>query len=152
MAANGGRLFRRTPPRKAAKVAADFRESLMLRQIPLQFQSDPLFERVREDLSAAYLAPDGYLRIASDELPSLERVQWNNKEFKRHESFLLADFLDLPAGADGEIDIEGLLVARHYLWMVGSHSRKMKKPRGRRRRTFSALGADFYGRDYARHR
>jgi hypothetical protein len=36
--------------------------------------------------------------------------------------------VDLPAGGDGEMDIEGLCAADGFLWIVGSHSRKRSRP------------------------
>jgi hypothetical protein len=40
----------------------------------------------------------------------------------------LDTLVDLPAGADGEMDIEGLCAADGFLWVVGSHSLKRSKP------------------------
>src|SRR5262245_510318 len=102
----------------------------MLRQLALNFQTDSRFENLREDLSAACLVSESTLWLASDELPSLERLRWDGMQFNRHESFSLTQYLNLPAGTEGEIDIEGLGFAGHYLWLVGSHSRKIKKPKG----------------------
>lgn len=101
----------------------------MPRQILLQFQTEPRFESLRENLSALQLAPGGCLWLASDELSSLERLQWDGRQFDSHESFDLTDFFDLPAGAEGEVDIEGLSTAGGYLWLAGSQSRKIRKPR-----------------------
>src|SRR5687767_5173088 len=93
----------------------------------LEFQDTEEFADLREDLSAAYYAGDGTLWLASDELQSLERLQWDGKKFTDHESFSLDRFFSLEEGK--EIDIEGLIVADHYLWLVGSHSRKIPKPK-----------------------
>ena len=41
----------------------------------------------------------------------------------------LAELFDLPEGAEGEMDIEGLDVADGYLWVVGSHSLTREKPK-----------------------
>jgi subtilisin-like proprotein convertase family protein len=101
----------------------------MLRQLLLDFQAKSCFEKLREDLSAAHLADDGHLWLASDELPSLERLTWDGAQFGGHESFDLTTLFDLPAGPEGEIDVEGLSAAGDYLWLVGSHSRKIKKPK-----------------------
>src|SRR5262249_29755086 len=101
----------------------------MFRQLLLQFQNDPRFESLRDSLSAVVFTPEGHLWLASDESQSLERLRWNGTQFDRHESFDLADFFDLPEGTEGEIDIEGLSLDGSYLWLVGSHSRKIKKPK-----------------------
>lgn len=42
--------------------------------------------------------------------------------------FPLDDFLRLPAGPDEEADVEGLDVDDGWLWLIGSHSVKRKKP------------------------
>jgi hypothetical protein len=97
--------------------------------LPIRFRSDARFATLRDDLSAVHLAADGFLWLASDELQSLERLQWDGSQFGGHTSFQLGDFFDLPAGGEGEVDVEGLCRAWGYLWVVGSHSRKIKKPR-----------------------
>jgi hypothetical protein len=43
--------------------------------------------------------------------------------------FDLSDFLALPADAKEEADIEGLDIDAGWLWLVGSHSVKRKKPK-----------------------
>jgi len=98
--------------------------------IALHFQDDPRFENLREDLSAVVLMPDNHLWLAADEAPDLERLTWDGEAFRQHQAFPLADFFELPAGPDEEIDIEGLSYDGSYLWLVGSHSRKIKKPKG----------------------
>jgi hypothetical protein len=52
-----------------------------------------------------------------------------HKSLQRHRQFRVADFIKLPELEDQEIDIEGLAYAGHYLWFVGSHSWKRKKPK-----------------------
>ncbi len=49
-------------------------------------------------------------------------------DFGSHQRFDLEPLLKLPDGAEGEIDIEGLDVDGGYLWLIGSHSLKRKKP------------------------
>ena len=48
--------------------------------------------------------------------------------FGSHQRFDLEPLLKLPDGTEGEIDIEGLDVDGGYLWLIGSHSLKRKKP------------------------
>lgn len=101
----------------------------LLGQMGLQFQTEERSDSLRTDLSALYLTAEGVLWLASDELPALERLQWDGTQFTHHESFHLNDYFALPAGEDGEIDVEGLYVVEPYLWLVGSHSRKIRKPK-----------------------
>ena len=49
-------------------------------------------------------------------------------DFGSHQRFDLEPLLKLPDGTEGEIDIEGLDVDGGYLWLIGSHSLKRKKP------------------------
>jgi hypothetical protein len=88
---------------------------------------------VREDLSAVVRA-GRHLWLASDETTHLERLTRKDDDtFTAHASFPLAPYLSLPAGAEEEIDIEGLdYVAQgehRSLWLVGSHSVKRKLPK-----------------------
>lgn len=84
---------------------------------------------VRTDVSAV----EQYGRtlwVASDETCSVERlIAQENGSWGGHQSFPLTDFLNLPEGAAGEADLEGLTVDDRYLWVVGSHSLKRKKPK-----------------------
>lgn len=68
--------------------------------------------------------------------PSAARNAWTHSHFSfrsigAHRSYPLSRFFDLPAGDEGEADIEGLHVdaAGDWLWITGSHSRKRKRPR-----------------------
>lgn len=100
----------------------------LLHQVTLQFQDH--FEDFHEDLSAIVLTPDRHLWIGSDETCAVERLDSTDAHtFANHHHFRLADFIDLPAPDDQEIDIEGLDYANHYLWLVGSHSSKRKQPK-----------------------
>lgn len=82
------------------------------------------------------------LWVANDETISLERltlIKDGNagpyRYAREHTQFSLHDYLTLPippsgeAGDVQEVDIEGLAYADGYLWLVGSHSRKRKKPK-----------------------
>lgn len=101
---------------------------MLLNQVILQFQDD--FQPFYEDLSAAMLTPDGHLWVGSDETTTLERLSFDgDRTFSNHQSIALGELINLPAAEDQEIDIEGLAWTDHYLWFVGSHSPKRKKPK-----------------------
>ncbi|MBK0404341.1 DUF3616 domain-containing protein [Adhaeribacter sp. BT258] len=86
-------------------------------------------KHVRDGLSTAIILEDS-LWIACDERSSLERLTKTDKQtFGKHQSFDLKKYLELPGGADCEIDVEGLGFDDHYLWLVGSHSLARKKPK-----------------------
>ena len=67
------------------------------------------------------------LFLAADEAARLERFEIAGGGASGHESFQLADLLDL-ADPEGEADLEGLAVEDGYLWLVGSHARTRRKP------------------------
>lgn len=84
---------------------------------------------LREDLSAIVHAGP-HLWTASDETAALERLsRTEDGVYGAHRSFHLSEYITLPGDVDGEVDIEGLAWAPPYLWLVGSHSLKRKKPR-----------------------
>ncbi|MDO1449685.1 DUF3616 domain-containing protein [Rhodocytophaga aerolata] len=84
---------------------------------------------VRDGLSSVERSGN-YLWLACDESIGLERVKIDeNGHFSQHQSFCLLDYIQLPAGDGCEIDIEGLCFHGQYLWLVGSHSLKRKKPK-----------------------
>jgi hypothetical protein len=92
---------------------------------PLRHVEDPL----HKDLSAVARVGSG-LFLACDETASVERLQRIEEDrFGNHRHFALADFIALPGGPEGEMDIEGLCQEGGYLWIVGSHSRKRCKPK-----------------------
>src|SRR5688500_4637943 len=71
---------------------------------PIRHLEDPL----HKDLSAVTRTGD-CLFLACDETASVERLRrLDNGSFGDHEHFVLDALVDLPIGADGEIDIEGL--------------------------------------------
>lgn len=82
---------------------------------------------LRDGLSvAARVGPN--LFVATDEGGALERLSTRDgSEFRGHVTFPLAELLDLPAGGE-EVDVEGMDYREPYLWLVGSHSLKRKKP------------------------
>jgi hypothetical protein len=92
---------------------------------PIRHLEDPL----HKDLSA--VTRIGHcLFLACDETASVERLRrLDDGSFGDHQHFVLDALVDLPAGAGGEMDIEGLCTDDGFLWIVGSHSRKRSKPK-----------------------
>ncbi|WP_262299901.1 DUF3616 domain-containing protein [Microvirga sesbaniae] len=92
---------------------------------PLRHLKDPLYK----DLSAVARVGDS-LFLACDETASVERLRRiGDDRFGDHRHFALDEFVDLPAGADGEMDIEGLCAVDGFLWIVGSHALKRSRPK-----------------------
>jgi hypothetical protein len=79
------------------------------------------------DLSAVHR--DGALLwLATDEeLPELYRLTAAGDGYGDPRGFRLGDVVDLPEGAEAEVDVEGLDGAPGCLWLVGSHSRTRKR-------------------------
>jgi hypothetical protein len=104
---------------------------LLLNQILLKFEDG--FKQHREDISAVLLTPDKsdkYLWLGSDETATIERLSFVDAQtFDNHKRFHVQDFIELPEPEDQEIDIEGIAYSDYYLWFVGSHSWKRKKPK-----------------------
>jgi len=99
----------------------------LLHQVSLRFEDK--FKDHRKDVSAVRLTPEQDLWLGSDETSTIERLSFVDKQqFAKHQQFQLANFLQLPS-EDEEIDIEGLAYTENYLWFVGSHSWKRKKPK-----------------------
>ncbi|MBU8536619.1 DUF3616 domain-containing protein [Falsiroseomonas tokyonensis] len=103
-------------------------------QVRLAFSAAQALPRlddpVAKDLSAVARAGD-CLFLACDEAAGLERLRRTGADcYGDHQHILLSDFFDLPGGPDEEMDIEGLAAVDGYLWIVGSHSLKRKKPKG----------------------
>lgn len=113
------------------------------RQVELAFE--PLLndlgkgKRLAHGLSAV-VQIDETLWLAHDETASLERLTLSETAGSQilatdHCRFSLHDFLKLPVppkndhATQQEIDIEGLAYADGYIWLVGSHSLKRKKPK-----------------------
>lgn len=102
-------------------------ESHLLNQVLLSFKTS--FQEHRQDLSSVILTQNQYLWFGSDETATIERLSLVNQgKFAEHRQFRVAEFITLPRPEDEEIDIEGLAEDDHYLWFVGSHSYKRKKP------------------------
>ncbi|MEG4248964.1 DUF3616 domain-containing protein [Microcoleus sp. Pol10D4] len=103
-------------------------ESFLLGRLMLQLNSE--VADIITDLSAVASTPDGYLWLGSDETTSIERLSPVAPHiFGEHQRFAIADFIDLPGKS--EIDIEGMDFSSDYLWLVGSHSTKRKKAKGK---------------------
>jgi hypothetical protein len=99
----------------------------LLTRVLLKF--DDLKEDLIGDLSAATLAADGSLWLGSDELLGVERLLLQEScVFGDHQHFSLQEIFEFP-DSDDEIDIEGLDYSDGYLWVIGSHSTKRKKPK-----------------------
>jgi len=102
--------------------------SQLLNQVLLTFVDN--FQEHRQELSAVVLTHQKYLWLGSDESSTIERLSLVDADkFTDHQQFRVAEFISLPAPEDQEIDIEGLAYSDYYLWFVGSHSYKRKKPK-----------------------
>lgn len=86
---------------------------------------------IRNQLSAVMRDGD-HIWLACDEGCRLERLSRSDQPsaFAHHEVFPLDTLFDLPDSAKEEADIEGLYADEGWLWLVGSHSVKRKKPKG----------------------
>jgi hypothetical protein len=103
------------------------------RRIRLDFrrhdQLDHADKPIRSDLSTV-AAAGRCLWTANDELATVEcLVLQEDGSYGDHQPVQLAELFDLPEGADGEMDIEGLDVADGHLWVVGSHGLTREKPK-----------------------
>ncbi|HWT29405.1 MAG TPA: DUF3616 domain-containing protein [Propylenella sp.] len=112
------------------------------RQVELKFsrrKRNNADQHVYHDLSAVAHIGDT-LFLACDETASLERLRRVSRQrFGDHLHLSLADLVELPAGAVGEMDIEGLCADEGFLWIVGSHSLKRRKPKRGENGTDEAL-------------
>ncbi len=100
----------------------------LLNKITLKFNDS--FQEHRQDVSAIRLTPDKHLWLGSDETSTIERLSFiDDGIFANHKHYNVTDFISLPAPAEEEIDIEGFAYSDYYLWFVGSHSWKRKKPK-----------------------
>ena len=100
----------------------------LISKILLSFADN--FAEHHKDLSALLLTPEKHLWLGSDEASTIERLSLiDDKNFGEHKQFRVAEFFDLPASEEEEIDIEGLAYSDYYLWLIGSHSYKRKKPK-----------------------
>jgi hypothetical protein len=105
-------------------------DPFLLSRILLQFDSES--DDLLNELSAAAITPDGSLWVGSDEYLAIERLSLLEPGvYGEHKPFFLKDLIEL-FNDDDEIDIEGMDYAESYLWFTGSHSRKRKKPKGKK--------------------
>jgi len=106
-------------PTPAGTVVLYFKPEDELRHV-----DDPL----QQDLSTVAIA-GRTLFTACDETATVERlVRGEDGDFHHAENIVLGDYVDLPDGKDGEMDIEGLAIDGDMLWITGSHSLKRDKP------------------------
>ena len=106
--------------------------AFLLTRLLLQFQSKA--DDLIEELSAVTRTPDGSLWVGSDEYLSLERLTpMGEGIYGSHKTFHLHELIDL-FDHDSEIDIEGLDYSEGYLWVIGSHSLKRNKTKGKKQK------------------
>jgi hypothetical protein len=104
-------------------------EGFLLSRLLLRFDAPD--DLLLTNLSAVALTPDGSLWLGADEGTGLERLSpIEPYVYGHHQHFELNDFIPLN-NQEEEIDIEGLDYCDSYLWLVGSHSLKRKKPKGK---------------------
>jgi len=112
---------------------------------PIRLEFDPQLnisdkeKQLRDGLSIVVQIGDT-LWVANDETISIERLTLDAKSGKitsasHHRQFQLGEYLELPVppSADTqnieEADLEGADYAEGYLWLVGSHSLKRRRPK-----------------------
>ncbi|GAA2854609.1 DUF3616 domain-containing protein [Nonomuraea rubra] len=98
----------------------------MVEQVELRFDHASRASQTHTNLSALRQSSTG-LWVAGDETASFEHLTWTGDHYGDQRTFMLADYIALPAGPQDEADIEGLARANGYLWLVGSHSLKRRK-------------------------
>lgn len=104
-------------------------EGFLLSRLLLRFDAPD--DVLLTNLSAVALTPDGSLWLGADEGTGLERLSpIESYVYGHHQHFELSNFIPLD-NPEEEIDIEGLDYFDSYLWLVGSHSLKRKKPKGK---------------------
>lgn len=100
-------------------------------QIRLQFDpSDGKHDPPATQMSAA-VRIGATLIVAGDEGGALEVLAPEKDCWAQVARVSLHELVRLPADPDIEIDIEGLAVEGDWLWVIGSHSLKRQKPRGK---------------------
>ena len=102
------------------------------RQIVLRFGGSGIAAVEIEDVSTLHW--DGrQLWLAADEFPRFERLTERSEDasYGDHRTFVIGDFVDLPEGAENEVDVEGVDRQGDYLWLVGSHSRTRRQVKAR---------------------
>jgi hypothetical protein len=102
------------------------------RRVRLDFRAHGKLGEADEALRAVstVAARGRCLWVANDELATVERLtRQDDGSYAGHEVLDLAEVFELPEGAAGEMDIEGLDIDNDYLWVVGSHSLTREKPK-----------------------
>lgn len=109
-------------------------------RVELRFSDGPFdAEHPVHDLSTLVVDGD-LLWSAADEEASIERFQRVGRDaYAHHVRFPLGQILDLPAGPEAEMDIEGLAIDDGWLWVAGSHSLRRKRPDPDKEGTAEAL-------------
>jgi hypothetical protein len=109
------------------------RTGSLLGRVALRFAGK--HKQTTQDLSTALRTPTGSLLVAGDELASLELLAPTPSE---PHVYTAQERIDLHAplelAADAEVDIEGLACSEDgaAMFVIGSHSARRKKPRGKR--------------------
>ncbi|WP_113702220.1 DUF3616 domain-containing protein [Nonomuraea lactucae] len=98
----------------------------LVEQVELRFDPASRAAQTHTNLSALRQDETG-LWVAGDETATIEHLAWTGERYDAQRTFVLADYLRLPAGPDDEADIEGLARADGHLWAVGSHSLKRRR-------------------------
>ena len=91
---------------------------------------DHVDDPIHRDLSAVALAEGSEGRamfLSCDETAGVDRLRQEGDHWGAHGHFSLGEIFDLPAGPEGEMDIEGLDHDDGWLWVCGSHSLKRGK-------------------------
>ena len=102
----------------------------LLSRVLLRFQSTS--SDLLGELSAVTRTPDGSLWVGSDEYITIERLTpMGDGIYGNHKTFQLKDFIRL-FDHESEVDIEGLDYGDGYLWVVGSHSLRRNKTKGKK--------------------
>ena len=105
-------------------------DGFLLSRVLLKFDSKS--DDLLEEISAIARTPDGSLWVGSDEFTTIERLApLGHCTYGDHQTFKLNDFVNL-FDTESEIDIEGLDYANDYLWVIGSHSLKRNKTKGKK--------------------
>ncbi len=109
---------------------AEVNQDIEVEKVALLFneEENPAQAKIREEISTCVRTGD-YLWLAFDESTHVERLRWDGEKYTDHQSFRVADFLELSGEDDEEIDLEGLAYEDYYLWFTGSMSTKRDSPK-----------------------
>jgi hypothetical protein len=102
---------------------------------------DPAKNKKMRDGLSGVVQIGNTLWVTNDETITLERLTYQGADgngvhrFADHQQFPLSEYLQLPVPPTSdpenieEADVEGLYYRDGYLWMIGSHSLRRKKPK-----------------------